>query len=174
MPVVSDTSPLLNLAIIDRLDLLRAFYAPLAVPEAVVQELRLETDLPGSAVLRSALERDWLHLRSVQCRFTRRISDERLHAGERAAVAFALQQNVLHVSMDEREGRQTARRYGLRVTGVLGVLLRAKAEGRVGNVESLLKNLREEADFWISDALWKDVLRRAGERYENLTSETAF
>lgn len=76
--------------------------------------------------------------------------------------------------MDEREGRQTARRYGLRVTGVLGVLLRAKEEGRVGNVESLLKNLREEADFWISDALWKDVLRRAGERYENLTSETAF
>ncbi|PSR00853.1 MAG: DUF3368 domain-containing protein [Bacteroidetes bacterium SW_8_64_56] len=61
-----------------------------------------------------------------------------------------------------------------RVTGVLGVLLCAKAEGRVGNVESLLKNLREEADFWISDALWKDVLRRAGERYENLTSETAF
>jgi predicted nucleic acid-binding protein len=50
MPVASDTSPLLNLAIIDRLD--RAFYAPLAVPEAVVQELRLETDLPGSAVLR--------------------------------------------------------------------------------------------------------------------------
>ena len=61
-----------------------------------------------------------------------------------------------------------------RVTGVLGVLLCAKAEGRVGNVESLLKNLREEADFWISDALWKAVLRRAGERYENLTSETAF
>ena len=50
------------------------------------------------------------------------------------------------------------------MTGVLGVLLRAKAEGRVGNVESLLKNLREEADFWISDALWKAVLRRAGER----------
>ena len=50
------------------------------------------------------------------------------------------------------------------MTGVLGVLLRAKEKGRVGNVESLLKNLREEADFWISDALWKDVLRRAGER----------
>ena len=78
MPVASDTSPLLNLAIINRLD--RAFYAPLAVPEAVVQELRLETDLPGSAVLRSALERDWLHVHSVQSRFTRRISDERLHA----------------------------------------------------------------------------------------------
>ena len=50
----------------------------------------------------------------------------------------------------------------------------AEEEGRVGNVESLLKNLHEEADFWISDALWKDVLRHAGERYENLTSETAF
>ena len=49
------------------------------------------------------------------------------------------------------------------MTGVLGVLLRAKEEGRMGNVESLPKNLREEADFWISDALWKDVLRRAGE-----------
>ena len=60
------------------------------------------------------------------------------------------------------------------MTGVLGVLLRAKAEGRVGNEESLLKNLREEADFWVSDALWKAVLRRAGERYENLTSEAAF
>ena len=110
MPVASDTSPLLNLAIIDWLDLLRAFYAPLAVPEAVVQELRLETDLPGSAVLRSALERDWLHLRSVHCRFTRRISDKRLHAGERAAVALSWQQNILLAAerfacADERSGR---------------------------------------------------------------------
>ena len=136
MPVASDTSPLLNLAIIDWLDLLRAFYAPLTVPEAVVQELRLETDLPGSAVLRSALERDWLYLRSVQCRFTRRISDERLHAGERAAVAFALQQNVLHVLMNNREGWQTARRYRPRdgCAGRLAARKRGRSGGKRGVV----------------------------------------
>jgi len=164
MPVVTDISPLLNMAIVERLDLLRAFYAPIAVPEAVVQELRLDTDLPGSAVLRTAVEQDSLRVYSVQSQFTSRLSDEGLHAGERAAIALALQQNVSHVLMDEREGRQAARRHGVRVTGVLGVLLRAKEEGRVGTVETLLKRLREEADFWISDPLWKDVLRRASER----------
>ena len=48
MPVVSNTSPLLNLAIIGRLSLLHQQFGEIWIPPMVIKELRLEEDLPGS------------------------------------------------------------------------------------------------------------------------------
>jgi len=49
MPAVSNTSPLLNLAIIDQLDLVRDQFGEVLIPEAVLKELRVDEPLPGSA-----------------------------------------------------------------------------------------------------------------------------
>ncbi|OBQ45499.1 MAG: nucleic acid-binding protein, partial [Aphanizomenon flos-aquae WA102] len=54
MPVISNTSPLLNLAIIDQLDLLRQQFGEILIPKAVLEELRVEEILPGSDHLREA------------------------------------------------------------------------------------------------------------------------
>jgi len=48
MPAVSNTSPILNLAIIDYLFLMREQFGQLFIPPAVLHELRIEEDLPGS------------------------------------------------------------------------------------------------------------------------------
>jgi predicted nucleic acid-binding protein len=53
MLVVSDTSPVLNLAIIGRLDLLHQQFGKVWLPQAVTDELRIEQDLPGSAAVRA-------------------------------------------------------------------------------------------------------------------------
>ena len=48
MPVVSDTSPILNLAVIDRLSLIREQFNTIIIPKGVLEELRVEENLPGS------------------------------------------------------------------------------------------------------------------------------
>ena len=65
MPVISNTSPLLNLAIIDQLDLLRQQFGEILIPKAVLEELRVEEMLPGSDDLREALVAGWLQVREV-------------------------------------------------------------------------------------------------------------
>ena len=65
--------------------------------------------------------------------------------------------------LDERRGRQRAARLGLRVTGVLGVLVEAKHQHLLAAVRPVLDALRNEAGFWISDDLYRSVLDLAGE-----------
>lgn len=60
MPIVSNTSPILNLAIIGQLHLLRKQFGEIRIPPAVFEELRIEDDLPGSQALRDAISSGWL------------------------------------------------------------------------------------------------------------------
>lgn len=55
MPIVSNTSPLLNLAIIEHLHLLRQQFPTILTPEAVYEELQLNTVRPGTELLKAAL-----------------------------------------------------------------------------------------------------------------------
>lgn len=53
--------------------------------------------------------------------------------------------------------------YGLWKTGVVGVLIRAKREGRISSLKDELDRLREDTGFWIDDLLYAQVLKEAGE-----------
>ena len=67
------------------------------------------------------------------------------------------------VLLDERDGRSAAAHAGLRVTGVLGVLLRAKNEGHIELLKPELDALRTRARFFLSAPLIEKVLQIAGE-----------
>ena len=54
MPIVSNTSPLLNLAIVDHLSLMHEQFGEILIPQAVFEELRVEEGLPGSQSIREA------------------------------------------------------------------------------------------------------------------------
>jgi hypothetical protein len=163
MPAVSNTSPLLNLAIIDRLPLLPRQLGQIWVPQAVVQELRLEEALPGSQAVREALEAGWLKIRPVDSERLVLALRRDLDGGEAEAIALALDMQVGRVLLDEREGRSVAKSFNLAVTGVLGILLRAKREGQVSSLQGEMERLREEAGFRIGDELFLEILQEAGE-----------
>ena len=57
MIVVSDTSPITNLAAIGHLELLRTLYDQVYLPEAVFQELTNDARQPGAE---EALVADWI------------------------------------------------------------------------------------------------------------------
>jgi hypothetical protein len=66
MPAVSNTSPILNLAIIGRLTLLRNQFGEVWVPPAVVEEIRIDEELPGCQSVRQAMEEGWLKVAKVE------------------------------------------------------------------------------------------------------------
>ena len=159
MLVVSNTSPLLNLAILDALDLLVQQFRTLLLPEAVFAELQIDTNLPGAAALRDGLFR----VEPVTDRVRVRLLQRDLDAGEAEAIALALEKSADWLLLDERDGRRAAKALGLRVTGVLGILLRARLQGQLPSLRRAMDDLRNQAGFRISDALYGQLLSAAGE-----------
>jgi predicted nucleic acid-binding protein len=86
-----------------------------------------------------------------------------LDEGEAAAIALALELGTPRILMDEHHGRAKAKALGLQPVGVIGVLLRAKREGRLGSIHDAMQALRQEAGFFIADGLFEAVLAEAGE-----------
>lgn len=163
MPVVSNTSPILNLAIIECLDLLRQQFTKVYIPSVVQTELKAKDDLPGSRLMMDALQDGWIEIIPVKNTSLVTALMVDLDAGEAEAIALGLELGNLLVLMDESDGRARARNMGLNLTGTIGILLRAKRLGQVKAVKSLLLELRSKAGFHIAENLLCQVLREAGE-----------
>jgi predicted nucleic acid-binding protein len=166
MPVVSNTSPVLNLAIIGQLSLLREQFGQVWIPRRVLEELRVEEDLPGNLAVREALAAGWLSVSEVDDRTLTRLLQRDLDAGEAEAIVLALEMEAERVLLDEREGRRIAKSLQLKVTGVLGILLRARREGKLSSLGQAMDTLRQEAGFRIEPGLYADVLSEGGENQE--------
>ena len=86
-----------------------------------------------------------------------------LDPGESEAIALSIEMSADLLLLDERAGRVAADRAGLRVTGVLGVLLRAKQNGHIQAVKPEVEALRTRARFFLSRQMERNFLNLAGE-----------
>ena len=162
MIVVSDTSPITSLAAIGQLDLLRQLYSKILIPEAVYQELTsTETPVPGSSEIKTL---EWIQVRQVTNRsLVATLLGQQLDEGECEAIALFIELNAELLLIDERRGRAEADRLGLRITGLLGVLVEAKQKGFILAVKPVLDNLIAAAEFRVADALYARILNIARE-----------
>ena len=160
MIVVSDTSPIHNLAAVEQLDLLRQLYDRVAIPSAVYQELLAagETD-PGALAVQTL---DWIEVRSITNSAPLQELQAILDPGEAEAIALALELKAERLVIDERRGRQAASQRGLQVVGLLGVLLAAKQQGAIAQVQPILDALIAQG-FWLRRAVYLEVLALAEE-----------
>lgn len=162
MIVVSDTSPLTNLAAIGRFGLLEQLYTTLNIPEAVIRELNDQGQAwPGYAETNQAA---WITKHPVQNTALVIALRSDLDAGESEAIALALELKADLLLMDEREGRHQAQRLGLKVLGVIGILLDAKAHSYIDQIQPELNVLRQKAGFYLSQEVYDSALKLAGDR----------
>ncbi len=161
MRVVSNTSPLSNLAIIGRLDLLKQRYGTVRIPPAVARELSALSHPAGQARIAAALAEGWLVVE--QPPFARPPLPFPLDAGETEAIALALAVHADVLLMDEKRGREAARRNGLTVAGALGELLHARQTGLLPNLRSEINRLRSEAGFFVDAEIERFILSQVGE-----------
>lgn len=157
--VVADTSPLLNLALVGRLELVREQFGSVTVPGQVWEELLAGED--GVNSLQSLRETGGLDVVTAEegALFAEFRRD--LDRGESAALSYAVETDADRLLLDEREARQAARRHEIPVTGAIGILLQAAQEGKI-SLRDELDSLRA-AGFWISEDLYEEVLDRVDE-----------
>jgi len=141
------------------LHLLAEFYAETLIPPAVVSELErgkaIGVDLPNVSAL------PWLKMRVPEgMNKVPTVAD--LGAGEKEVLALGLQCPGAVVILDERLGRSHAEALKLTFTGTLGILLRARVEGRIPGLDPLLVHL-DRLGFRLSAKTHAAVLRLAGE-----------
>ncbi len=163
MPVVSNTSPIWNLASIERLHLLRDQFRDVIIPEDVLAELRVGHDYPEMTRIQEAMNAGWIKVETVGNLSARQSLTLNLDRGEAAAIALAIEKDITGILMDEADGRAVAKAMGLKPIGALGVLLRAKREGRLPSLSDEMFRLRHEAGFFIAESLFQRLRKESGE-----------
>ena len=152
MIVVSDTSPLHYLVLIDQASLLPAIFGRVLTTPLVMAELG-RPEAP--AKLRGWLAQSpaWLEVRSPHSV----PASSRLDPGETEAIALAHELQADTILIDDRDGAKFAREQGLFVTGTLGVLQTAARRGLVSLADALAA-LRG-TNFRHSAALFEQLVR---------------
>ncbi len=157
MRVVSNTSPVLNLAIIGQLTLLRQQFGEIQIPQAVLDELQISKDLPGSQSVRQAVKEGWIKVVPISEQTLAQVVGRDLDRGEAESIALALQLKSDLILLDERDGRKVAKSVGLTVTGLFGILLTARRTGKLASLRQAIDDLREKAGFRINPNLFSEL-----------------
>jgi predicted nucleic acid-binding protein len=158
--VVSDSSPLIALASLGRLELLHALYGSVLIPEAVRDEVSVDINRPGA---REVLAAGWIEVRQSRDTLERVIALTLVDKGEAEAIGLAIELNAELLIVDDRRARDLAETMGLRITGVAGVLLEAKKRALINEIKPLLDALSQSGSFRLSRAFYEATLRSAGE-----------
>lgn len=161
MIIVSNTSPISNLATVGQLSLMSQLYGRILIPRAVYEELL--DPRAGETVITAVRSASWIDIQSVQNQGLVNDLRTRVNVGEAEAIALAIEVKAARLIIDERLGRQAARDFGVKITGVLGILLLAKRQQLITQVQPIMDNLMAQANFRISSQLYADVLMAADE-----------
>lgn len=154
----------MHLARIGQIALLRDLYGSITVPPAVWREVVSEgKGRPGANEVVAARQAGWLQVDKLADESYLRLLLRELDSGEAEVLALAIERAADLVLLDETEARRIAEVYGIAKTGVIGVLIRAKVEGKVIALHPLLDALREPGGFWIADELYGRALQAVGE-----------
>lgn len=158
--IVSNTTPISELAKIGQLELLRALYQRILIPEQVYQELTTGQH-PAKSIVPAA---SWIEVRQLQNTqtFVALCADPYLDLGECAAITLAEELQADRLLVDDLAARREAQKRGLPIIGTLGILLGAKQQGLVPNLKDLLDDLFANGT-WISRKLYREMLAAADE-----------
>lgn len=147
--VVVDTSCLIALTRIDSLELIYEVYDRVNITDIIRREYKL--DLP-----------DWIKVRDIAPSDRMKVMQTMIDPGEASAIDFCLQNTGSLLIIDDAKGRNVAKKLGVRVSGTLALLVKAKQKGAIQKVSPYLAAL-EKAEFRFDKKLKEIILRSAGE-----------
>ena len=148
LDAVSDSTCLIGLERIGRLDLLPQVFSVVFAPTMVAAEV--QTPLT------------WLRVQPVKNLAVVASLKTQMDEGEAEAIALAMELDDVFLILDDKKARRVAGQLDLKVIGTVGMLLRAKRLGVITEIKPLLRALLE-SDFRISESLIQEALRLAGE-----------
>lgn len=163
MKIVSNTGPIIGLAKIDCLSILKDIASEVLIPPMVYRELLGKVGIETEGI-NNALN-NFIHpmdLKPISPSIEESLAY--LGEGERQAIGLALilKGDVL-LLIDDRAGREVAERLNVSSTGSIGLLLLAKEKGLIEKVGPLVEEMRAQG-YWLSDEVLGAAKRLAGEK----------
>jgi predicted nucleic acid-binding protein len=149
--VVPNTSPLIALGRIGRLDLMADLYGSVLIPPAVATELSPAYARPP-----------WIIAKPLAKPINRGLFQTTLGAGEREAISLASELNADWVVLDDLSARQVAKRRSIPVVGTVGIVLAAKHRGLIRAAQRIIDALIDDG-FRVSVSIRAGILAAAGE-----------
>ena len=160
MKVVCNSSTVIALARISRLDILEKVVKSLMIPPAVYDDIVTKgAGRPGAAEVKEA---KWIEKRNVSERELVMKLNVTLGRGESEAIALAKEIKADLIVLDDDKARKAAISEGLRISGLLAFLVQAKEKGIIKKVKPLMDDLRQKG-FFMSEDLYQDAIQKAGE-----------
>lgn len=160
MIIVSNTTPISELAKVGQLNLLKEIFGTLIIPQEVYQEVT--TGNHPAAIIVPAV--DWIEVRSI--RSPQKVSDlqtdTNLDLGECAAIVLAEELKANQILIDDLAARIIAESRKLAVIGTIGILLLAKDRGIIPDIKPILDQLISSGK-WISMRLYQEAINEAQE-----------
>jgi len=163
MKVVSNSGPLIALGKLNRLNLLEKLYGKVLIPKIVYREVVVEGMKIGEI---DAFRADLLVGRVLipvdfEFETTNIEKDYGIHPGEAEAIKIALKEHADLVLIDDIRARIAARKNNLKIKGTVGVLVDSYRKGfiNLSEFESLMNELAERNDIWISGEFCRKILK---------------
>jgi len=147
--VIADTSCFILLDKIDELELLKRLFEEIATTEEIVQEFGKE--LP-----------DWIKIESVKDKKYQTALALEVDKGEASAITLSTEKANSLLILDDLQARKLAEKLGLRYTGTLGLIARARKEGVIESVKPIIEKIRN-TNFRFSEEVFTTIIRIAGE-----------
>ena len=147
--IICDTSCLILFDKINKIDLFRRCYKNVYVTPEIVAEFGEQ--LPS-----------WIKVKEVKNGNLKQTLNQILGAGESSAIALYFEIDNALVAVDDLKARKVAKSLNLKITGSLGILVKAKETGHVDKLKPILQEV-EQTDFRISANIIKKILNMVGE-----------
>jgi len=158
--VVSDSTILIGLVKIGKLDLLKEIFSKVFIPEEVFKEVvERGKGKPGSEGIKEAA---WIEAKPVKDKMQVAFLLGSLEKGEAEVLVLSRELEADLILLDEEKARKSAVIAGFKVMGLLGLFILAKNLGLIHEVRPLVDELMIKK-FRISDKLIEETLKRAGE-----------
>jgi uncharacterized protein len=157
MIIISDTSPITNLIQIEQIHLIRAIFTQIIIPASVYDELcviKTQRDILKNA--------DWIRVLPAKDTDLVKTLEDELDKGEAEAIALAIEYHADFLIIDEIKGRIIAESKGIKIVGLLGILIKAKEKGLVAMVKPLMNQL-QVLGFRINPTLYEHILKIVNE-----------
>ncbi len=153
MIVVSDTSPICYLLLINQIDILKILYNSVTIPKTVADELRAP-ESPSVVNRWIAQPPDWLQIQSLE--MSQEVEMGKLDPGEREAILLAEGLKANLVILDDKAARRVATERGLKIIGLLGILKDA-ARSNLLDLKTTFEQL-QAVGFWVAPNLLERLL----------------
>ncbi|MCG6154082.1 DUF3368 domain-containing protein [Leptospira bandrabouensis] len=141
--IISNTSCLILLTKIQQLELLKSLYKSIIITDTVKAEFG--ENIPN-----------FIKIKNPNQEFSVKSLEQILDSGEASTIALALESKDSLVILDDLKARKIAKNLGLKITGTLGILAKAKKLGIIDDLEKQINELQRKG-IWISESVINEI-----------------